>query len=413
MTKKKTAAPRGRGNRSRRRRSYAVPCMIAILIVAAALSATGYALRGSLPSGLPQYDSAPDIALPMLLLQDSSPLREARELAEWEAAQAAQTAQAGPEEALTAFAPMVEPHPEPAAEPLESAVIEARPTETPVVEAQPTEMPVVEAQPTEAPVVEVQTEAPAVEAQPEAPFAELFGTPGPGGETTPMPVLRGNIPWEAEATVPVPERIEDDRPVDEPLEPVKVDESYFDHTLFIGDSKTDGMRMWARLGDAHYFCGTSYSVYNIGKKKTTDKAFKNASLADVLRKYQYDQIYIILGYNESGYPYDNLMKQFEYVISNVHKAQPQARIILHGVMHASERVSKKYSYYSPKNLEKINDGLRAMADEWDGMYYVDCNPAFCDENGYLLSKVTNDGEHLTPDYTRQWAQEILARAIVP
>ena len=39
--------------------------------------------------------------------------------------------------------------------------------------------------------------------------------------------------------------------------------------------------------------------------------------------------------------------------------------------------------------------------------------AFCDENGYLLSKVTNDGEHLTPDYTRQWAQEILARAIVP
>ena len=408
MTKKNTAAPRRRGKRSRKP-SYAVPCMIAILIVAAGLSATGYALRGSLPSGLPQYDGAPDIALPMLLLQDSSPLREARELAEWEAEQAAQ-----PEEARTAFAPMAEPRPEPAAEPPEPAVIEAQSTEAPVVEAQTVEMPAIEAQPTEAPVVEAQTvEMPAAEAQPEAPFAELFGTPGPGAEATPMPVLQGNIPWEAEATVPVPERIEDDRPVDEPLEPVAVDESYFDHTLFIGDSKTDGMRMWARLGDAHYFCGTSYSVYNIGKKKSTDKAFKNASLADVLRKYQYDQIYIILGYNESGYPYENLMKQFEYVISNVHKAQPQARIILHGVMHASQRVSKKYSYYSPKNLEKINDGLRAMADEWDGMYYVDCNPAFCDENGYLLSKVTNDGEHLTPDYTRQWAQEILARAIVP
>lgn len=354
MTKKKAAARRGRKS-GRRRRYYAAPCMIAILALAAALTATGHALRGSLLAGLPQYDDAPDIAIPMMLLQDRGPLREARERAAWEAEQA--------REAEAAFAAPAEP--EPTAVP---APVEPEPTAVPAP---------VEPEPTAAP-------AP-VEPEPTAPIPERI---------------------DAEGTVP-------DAPEAEPTARPEVTEAYFDHTLFIGDSKVDGMRMWARLGGAHYFCGTNYSVYNLLDRRASDEAFKDAKLSSVLKKFRYDQIYIVLGYNEAGYPYENLMKQFQYVISLVHKAQPQARIILHGVMHASERVANKYDYYTPQTLERINSGLRALADEWDGLYYVDCNAPFCDENGYLLSSVSNDGEHLTPEYTAQWAQEIMNQAVVP
>ena len=174
----------------------------------------------------------------------------------------------------------------------------------------------------------------------------------------------------------------------------------------------DGLRMWGRLGDAQYFCGTSYSVYNIFKKQTSDLTFENAKLEDVLTSNKYDQVYIILGYNEAGYDYNNLMDQFHYVIARIREAQPSARIILHAVMHASARVAKKFSYYSVKHLDKINDGLKAIALEGDNMYFIDCNAPFCDEKGYLLKHVSNDGEHLTPKYTAQWAQEIMIRAII-
>ncbi len=319
--------------KKKKRRYYAVPCMIAIAVVAALAAGSGFVLRRTLLKGLPQYDGAPDIAIPMMLLQDSGPLIEARARAEWEAA----------EQAAALVTP--EPTPEP--------VLTAAPTEVPTPKPVPTETP--SAAPTEAP------------------------TPEP--TPTPKPT------------------------------PTEVPESYFDHTLFIGDSKTDGMRMWGRLGQARYFCGTNYSVYNIFEKKASDEGFKNATLDSVLASDTYDQIYILLGYNECGYPYEGLMEQFRYVIARVHKAQPQARLILHGIMHASARTAKKYSYYTVENIETVNDGLRQLAEETDGLYYVDCNAPFCDADGYLLGEVSADGEHLTPDYTAQWAQEIRRQAV--
>ena len=325
--------------KKKKKRYYALPCMIAIAVAAALAAGSGFVLRHTLLKNLPQYDGAPDIAIPMMLVKDISPLREARARAEWEAAERETT-------------PVTTPS---AAEP-------AAPAPTEIPEATWTTAAV----PTQAPTA-VPTEAP---------------TATPTAAPTPEPT------------------------------PIEVPESFFDHTLFIGDSKTDGMRMWGRLGQAQYFCGTNYSVYNIFDRKASDEAFRDATLDEVLRASDFDQIYILLGYNECGYPFESLMDQFRYVIARVHKAQPKARVILHGIMHASARTAQRYSYYSVENIETANDGLRRLADETDGLYYVDCNAPFCDAEGYLLPEVSADGEHLTPDYTALWAQEIRRQAVL-
>ena len=326
-----------------RKRSYALPVMGLILIGAGVLTACGILLRHTLLAGLPQYENVPYLSVPMMLIQDSGPLREARERAAWEAEQAALATAETPE-------PTPTPTPEPTPE---------TPDEGTLV------------------VIPPETAAP---------------TPGPTSEPTPEPT---------------PE------PAPEPTpEPEPAPESYFDHTLFIGDSKTDEMRNAVRIGQAQYFCDTNFSVYNVFEKTASDALFTNASLDWVLRRFSFDQIYIILGYNESGYPYGGLMDQFDYVIRRVHEAQPNARIILHAVMHASERVSGSYSDYSVANLERVNEGIRALAESYDYTYFVDCNEPFCDENGYLLSYVSADGEHLLPDYSRQWAEEIRRRAVI-
>ena len=324
--------------KNQKRKYYAPRCLLAILILAGLLTAGGFLLRRTLLKDLPQYADAPDIAIPMMLLQDAGPLREARERAQWEAEQVAREA------ALSAER---EPSPAPTPEP------------TPVPPPEPTPEPTAEPAPEPAPEV----------------------TPEPTPEPTPAPTP----------------------------EPEPVEESYFDHTLFIGDSKTDEMRKVVRIGQAQYFCDTNFSVYNIFDKSASDELFQNAKLEWVLRKYSFDQIYIILGYNECGYPYGGLMDQFDYVVRRVHDLQPQARIILHAVMHASERVS--WGDYAVDNLERVNDGLRALAENYDYVRFVDCNGPFCDENGYLYSYMSADGEHLLPDYSIQWAEEIRRRAI--
>ncbi|MBR0463819.1 MAG: hypothetical protein IJJ23_05475 [Clostridia bacterium] len=355
--------PRSRQNRERRRRKaerfYALPCMLAILITASILTAAGHALRGEVDDSLPPYRDAPDIAVPMLMLSegyfsDRSGTAQTLEYAP------VVTAIPLPTDALTAAAP------EPSAETLAARSPLSTPSRVPT-----------------------QTPAPV----PAPPTPSRVPTPTPEPVMTPTP----------EPTLPQPTAITPDN----------ITESYFDHTLFIGDSKTDGMRMWARLGEAHYFCGTNYSAYNIQNKRTSDEAFSDASLDWVLRHFSYDQIYILLGYNEAGYPLESLRNQFTELIGYVHAAQPKARIVIHSVMHASKAVGEKYDYYRPYNFDRINDMLETLAETEDWLYYVDCNPPFVDEQGYLLSDVSNDGEHLTPTYTKKWAQEIMKRAVIP
>ena len=328
-------------SRKKKKKFYAVPVMIAILILAVLLTAAGYLMRRTILAGLPQYDNAPDIAVPMMLIQDSGPLRAARERAEWEARQA--------EMIMPTPGIPPEPIPEPTAEP------------TPLLE-------------TDENVIVLPEETPV------PPDVTPEPLPEPTPESTPQPT------------------------------PELVEESYFDNTLFIGDSKTDEMRNYKRLGEAQYFCGTNFSVYNVFDKTASDDAFTGARLDWVLRRYSFNQVYILLGYNECGYPFGGLMDQFDYVVRRVHDAQPNARIIIHAIMPAAERVS--WGDYALENIQRVNGGLRDLTENYDYLYFVDCNGPFCDENGYLLSYVAADGEHLLPQYCEQWAEEIRRLAIV-
>lgn len=194
--------------------------------------------------------------------------------------------------------------------------------------------------------------------------------------------------------------------LDEPVE-----ESFFDHTLFIGDSKTDELMQYGRIGQAKYFCDVGYSVFNIFSETLDNPDFTNKTLEDALKDAEYDQIYIMLGYNEASYPLQSLFTQYEEVLEYVLEAQPQASIILHAVMHASEEAADNYPELSPEHLEEINTGILQIAERYDQVYYLDCNDAFCDENGYLSYSVSNDGEHLTPENSKKWSLELRKRVL--
>ena len=424
-------------SKRKHRRYYGIRCMLAILITGALVTSGGFVLRRTLLKDLPQYDGAPDIALPLMLLQDNSPVLEARERAAWEAENGdsfddveyamEDEDEAGLAELVDSFDDSQEtgvmsvfnnsasaqtlssdaglPSLDQLADAEEGSALtdlsRSMPTAEPDETLEPMAMAQVYDEPIEAAgesegLVAVADLSNMATAEPDEPLEPA----GQAGET-----LEAAAETKAEpATVAKAKK--------KVAKKKKVTAKYFNKTLFIGDSRTNGLQIWGRIGKAHYFCGTGYSVFNIAKKTASDEGhFKNVTLAQVLKKYRYNQVYIMLGFNESGYPYASLMKQYRYVISMVHKAQPKAKIILHGILHTSYKVACRDKWASISNLEKINDGLRAFAKDKKYIYYVDCNDAFCNDNGYLKDGTSSDGEHLNPKYTKLWAKEIMKRAI--
>lgn len=183
--------------------------------------------------------------------------------------------------------------------------------------------------------------------------------------------------------------------------PEGVEESWFDDVLFIGDSRTYGLKSWARSGNADYFCDVGASVFNIQKKELSDINFSTQTLASLLSTKTYGKIFINLGLNEIGYPTSSVTSAYKRLVTLVREKQPDAIIILQGIMSVTPGKASQATYFSPQSIANLNSKIAANANGKD-IFYVDCNEYLADSDGYLYTSLTNDGYHPTGNGYRIW-----------
>lgn len=208
--------------------------------------------------------------------------------------------------------------------------------------------------------------------------------------------------------------------VSEPLQPTTIQNDFMlptevivpqrnplENVLFIGDSRTCGLRDHARLEGADYFCEVGMSVFNAGSRKLSDEGFQNTTLAGLLAEREYSCVIISLGLNEAGYPLDSLLHAYKELLYMVYCTQPQALIAVHGVLPVSQRWIASAPYLSPQKISTINAELKTLAQQFH-VGYLDGTSEFADPNGYLPEKFTADGCHFYAMYSQRWADWIYA-----
>lgn len=240
-------------------------------------------------------------------------------------------------------------------------------------------------------------------------LADAWNAPEPTAPTavTTVPVTQPELtvpPTTIPATEPpetVPEITEPAEP--QPAEPV--DESWYDDVLFIGDSRTVGLRDYGRRGNADYFCSVGMTVFNYSQRRVFDEGFNKQYLKSLLEAKTYGKILIGLGINECGYPIEKLMNAYQGLIELVREKQPDAVIILEGIMTVSRSKARSKTYFHLDNIESVNERIAAFADN-KTIFYIDVNDQFADEEGYLPDEMSEDGCHLYAEYYEDWADWI-------
>lgn len=185
----------------------------------------------------------------------------------------------------------------------------------------------------------------------------------------------------------------------------RVEDGWFADVLFIGDSRTCTLRDLARSGEADYFCDVGMSVFNIWNKGCEDRHYGYQTLSGLLEAGSYGKIFISLGLNEAGYGLDELLEKYGELIAFVQEKQPTAEIILQGIMTVSYRKANSAWHFRISNLQRINEGIAAMADG-EQIHFIDVNEIFADEEGYLRSGISGDGCHLYGKYGVVWEEWI-------
>lgn len=193
----------------------------------------------------------------------------------------------------------------------------------------------------------------------------------------------------------------------------KVEEDYFEDAAFFGDSRTLGIADYAKL-KADFYCESGMTIY----KLLGDKGIKNpktgekVNLSKVLQQKKYGKIYIMLGMNELGYGNtERFFEKYKEVLEQIREWQPQAVIFVMANLHVSR---EKNNYSTEFNNININDKNVATANLADGInvFYLDCNPLFVDEGGFLRADLTFDGVHLYAKSYTQWRDFLMEHGIV-
>ncbi|MCD7724878.1 MAG: GDSL-type esterase/lipase family protein [Clostridiales bacterium] len=189
--------------------------------------------------------------------------------------------------------------------------------------------------------------------------------------------------------------------------------SYFNDAAFLGDSRTLGISDYAGLDGADFYCENGMTIFKIlGEEGVTEqRTGKKVNLNQVLREKQYGKIYLMLGMNELGYGNTQMyLEQYREVVEQIRQWQPEAVIYIMANLHVSREKDDLESEFNNININDKNAASATLANGTD-IFYLDSNPLFTDEDGFLKEDYTFDGVHLYAQHYEMWRQFLLKHGV--
>ena len=231
-----------------------------------------------------------------------------------------------------------------------------------------------------------------------SPTPEATPTPTPTPEPTPTPVPALDF------TQPVPESEE-------------VEMDYFSDALFIGDSRTDGLRLYSGIQGADFYCYKGLTIFEVDERKIVELNGSTYSVVEALEKGpQYAKIYISLGVNELGYYNDDAYHQaFSEFLDTVKALQPDAIIYLENLVPVNPQKCAEYKqpyYVNNDRVAAYNAIYPQLATEHQ-VALLDVASALSDENGILPADATADGVHFTKAWYQKWLAYLMNHTVSP
>lgn len=215
-------------------------------------------------------------------------------------------------------------------------------------------------------------------------------------------IVEGNVtefePWNDNK----PRTIYCDNPGLKPLTTeydfLPVDNSYYDSAIFIGDSRIAGLYAYSGYTGATFMYKTGLNIWNVMNEELEMGEGLQYRVEDVLSVRQYRNVYLMLGINELAVGTSQKFgEQYASVIGQIRRMQPAARIIIMSIMNVTSDYSRNPDVFNNDNINSRNYAISKLANG-RSIFYLDVNPAVCDETGGLRHEITFDGVHLTAQY---------------
>lgn len=229
---------------------------------------------------------------------------------------------------------------------------------------------------------------------PPSPAPAVEATPSPTPTPTPTPTPPPDY------SIPVPQGA--------PVE----GEDWFADAVFIGDSRTDGFKLFSGVTkEATFLDYTGLTVFDVMEDKAVIReGEEKISVLQALEKAQYGKVYIALGVNELGYWDPNLFANtYAAFVDAIRERQKEAILYIQAIIPVNSELCKTHKqpyYVTNERIAAFNEALAAMAAE-KKVCFLRVDEPFLDRDGETNADLSADGVHFTKEGYRIWMDYLL------
>lgn len=180
--------------------------------------------------------------------------------------------------------------------------------------------------------------------------------------------------------------------------------SAYNNALLIGDSRTEGFKLYSGVKNATYFCMKAISIDKIIEGKKININGSNSSVYDLLNSATYDKVIVSVGLNELGWTHiEKFIEDYGKLVDDIKQKQPNATIYLQAILPVSKKKDDTDKIYNNAQIYWYNENIIKLASD-KGVQFINPAAAVVDSNGYLVDGATRDGVHLNSEYCKAWAK---------
>lgn len=192
-----------------------------------------------------------------------------------------------------------------------------------------------------------------------------------------------------------------------------VDDSYFSDAVFMGDSRTEGFALFSGLDTMTTYATRGLNVSTVFTDATIDLNGTMVTAIDALRNTSFSKLYIMFGLNEASWPYSEVfIDEYGDIIDEARAINPNAIIYIQSILPVTKSCSDSSESFNKTKIDSLNEMLQQLASEKQ-VYYIDCEKALADSEGYLPEEASTDGIHFGVPECEAWLEYLKTHTVSP
>ena len=195
----------------------------------------------------------------------------------------------------------------------------------------------------------------------------------------------------------------------------EVDVSWFEDAVFIGDSRTDGLRIYGGVSEPDFICYKGLMCMDFDQRACITSGDQKITPKAALEKKSYGKIFVMLGLNELDFAVETFAADYADLIDQIRAVQPDAVLYCQSLVPVNDQKAREKNqphYVTNEKIAAFNAEVVRITQEKQ-VILVDVAAGLTDENGILPYDATHDGVHFNRALYQEWFAYLQKHTVDP